>query len=65
MQVYYAQRAFHKTQGRWAATLGRMHFPFAPTAHIPKPPVIQSTAQGYNAACAIHSKREQSRLAGA
>ena len=44
-QIYYAQRAYHEKNGRWATTLGELSL--NAEAKTPIPPAIKATPDGY------------------
>ena len=51
MQVYYAQKEFHKAHGRWAASWDDLGLALPHDSALPTTPTFELTTSGYRATC--------------
>ena len=48
-ELYYFQKDFHQQNQRWASSLAELHLTFPPIAGLESTPVINLTADGFEA----------------
>jgi len=49
LEIYHAQRAYQKAQGRWATSVAELGLKLDPSTALQGAPEIQATPEGYNA----------------